>query len=52
LAKASGEVLIGKVISHSFEKDSSYHKPLRKVTSRDDVEEDPNMMLRVLPRAQ
>jgi hypothetical protein len=47
VAKASGAVLIGKGISHSFEKDSSYHKPLRKVTSRDDVEYDPNMMLRV-----
>jgi hypothetical protein len=46
VAKASGEVLIGKVISHSFEKDSSYHKPIRKVTSRDDVEYDPNLMLR------
>ncbi len=44
VAKASGDVLIGKVISHSFEKDSSYHKPLRKVTSRDDVEYDPDVM--------
>ena len=46
VAKASGEVLIGKVISHSFEKDSSYHMPVRKVTSRDDVRYDPNVMLR------
>ena len=46
VAKASGEVLIGKVVSHSFEKDSSYHKTMRKVTSRDDVEYDPNVMLR------
>jgi hypothetical protein len=45
VAKTSGEVLIGKVISHSFEKDSSYHMPIRKVTSRD-VKYDPNMMLR------
>ena len=46
VAKASGEVLIGKVISHSFEKNSSYHMPIRKVTSRDDVEYDFNVMLR------
>ena len=46
VAKASGEILIGKVISHSFEKDSSYHMPIRKVTSRDDVKYDPNVMLR------
>jgi hypothetical protein len=46
VAKASGEILIGKVISHSFEKDSSYHKPMRKVTSRDDVEYDLHAMLR------
>ena len=32
------------MISHSFEKNSSYHKPLRKVTSRDDVEYDPDVM--------
>lgn len=47
VAKASGEVLIGKVISHSFEKDSSYHLPMGKVTSRDDVKYDQNVMLRV-----
>jgi hypothetical protein len=47
VAKASGEVLIGKVISHSFEKDSSYHMPIRQVTSRDDVKYDQNLMLRV-----
>ena len=41
VAKASGEAMIGKVISHSFEKDSSYHMPMRKVTSRDDVKYDP-----------
>src|SRR5260370_301167 len=46
VAKASAEVLIGKVISHSFEKDSSYHMPIREVTSRDDVEYDTNVMLR------
>ncbi len=46
VAKASGEVLIGKVISHSFEKDSSYHKPIRKLTSRDDIEYDPNVMFK------
>jgi hypothetical protein len=44
VAKASGEVLIGKVISHSFEKDSSYHKPMSKVTSRDDVKYDRDVM--------
>ena len=44
VAKASGEVLIGKVISHSFEKDSSYHMPLRKMTRRDDIEYDPDVM--------
>jgi hypothetical protein len=44
VAKASGEILIGKVISHSFEKDSSYHKPISKVTSRDDVEYDSDVM--------
>ena len=46
VAKASGDFLIGKVISHSFEKDSSYHKPIRKVTSRDDVEYDPDVMFK------
>ena len=46
VAKASGDALIGKVISHSFEKDSSYHKPISKITSRDDIEYDPNVMLR------
>ena len=43
VAKRSGEVLIGKVISHSFEKDSSYHLPTSKVTSRNDVEYDPEL---------
>jgi hypothetical protein len=38
VAKAGGETLIGRVVSHSYGKDSSYHKPLRKVTSRDDVD--------------
>lgn len=47
VAKAGGETLIGKVVSHSYEKDSSYHKPLRKVTSRDDVEYDPTAMRRI-----
>jgi hypothetical protein len=47
VAKASGEILIGKVTSHSFEKDSSYHQPMSKVSSRDDVEYDPKAMLRV-----
>jgi len=46
VAKASGDALIGKVISHSFEKDSSYHKPISKITSRDDIEYDPNVMLK------
>jgi hypothetical protein len=46
VAKASGELLMGKVISHSFEKDSSYHLPIRKLTNRDDVKYDPSMMLR------
>ncbi|HEX2885637.1 hypothetical protein [Vineibacter terrae] len=46
VAKRSGEVLIGKVISHSFEKDSSYHLPTSKVTSRNDVEYDPDVMLK------
>ncbi|MCC2676262.1 MAG: uncharacterized protein K0R58_3209 [Ramlibacter sp.] len=46
VAKASGEALIGKVVSHSFAKDSSYHMPTRKVTSRDDVEYDPDVMLK------
>ena len=36
--------MIGKVISHSFEKDSSYHLPVRAVTSRDDVKYDPDVM--------
>ena len=44
VAKASGEAMIGKVISHSFEKNSSYHLPLRTVTSRDDVKYDPDVM--------
>jgi hypothetical protein len=46
VAKASGEVLIGKVISHSFEKETSYHKPIRKVVtpSRDEIEYDPELM--------
>ncbi len=44
VAKASGEAMIGKVISHSFEKDSSYHMPMRKVTSREDVKYDSNVM--------
>jgi len=44
VAKTSGEAMIGKVISHSFEKDSSYHLPVRAVTSRDDVKYDPDVM--------
>jgi hypothetical protein len=44
VAKAGGDAVIGKVVSHSFEKDSSYHKPIRKVTSRDDIEYDPKVM--------
>ena len=36
--------MIGKVISHSFEKNSSYHLPVRTVTSRDDVKYDPDVM--------
>ena len=46
VAKASGETLIGKVISHSFEKDSSYHKPISKVTSRDDIKYDSGAMFK------
>jgi hypothetical protein len=44
VAKASGEILIGKVVSHSFEKDSSYHIATRKVAGRDDVKYDANVM--------
>lgn len=46
VAKASGETLIGKVISHSFEKDSSYHKAISKVTSRDDIKYDSGAMFK------
>lgn len=47
VTKAGGEKLIGRVISHSYAKDSSYHKRTNKVTSRDDVVYDPNMMDKV-----
>jgi hypothetical protein len=45
VVKGGGEAMIGKVVTHSYKKDSSYHKPLRKVTKRDDVEYDPDVML-------
>ncbi len=46
VAKASGDAILGKVASHSYEKDSSYHKALWKVTKRDDVDYDPGVMRR------
>jgi hypothetical protein len=46
VAKAGGEAMISRVISHSYEKDSSYHQPLRKVTSRNDVKYDPDVLLK------
>lgn len=46
VAKASGEAMIGKVVSHSFEKDSSYHKPLSKISDRKDVKYDADVMFR------
>ena len=47
VAKAGGDAMIGKVVSHSYNPASSYHKPLRKVTSRDDIDYDPELMRRV-----
>ena len=47
VAKAGGEAMVGPVVSHSFEKDSSYHKPLWKLTKRDDIEYDSNFMKRI-----
>lgn len=46
VAKAAGEALIGKAVSHSYEKDSSYHQTVWKVTRRDDVDYDPGVMRR------
>lgn len=46
VAKASGELLIAKVVSHSFEKETSYHKPISEVSSRDDVKYDPDVMFK------
>ncbi len=47
VAKAGGDVLFGRTISHSYEKDSSYHQWMPKVNRRDDVVYDENLMRRV-----
>lgn len=47
VAKAGGDTLIGKTISHSYEKDSSYHKWTARVTRREDVQYDEEPMRRI-----
>ncbi len=46
VAKAAGEALIGKVVSHNYKPDSSYHKAVWRVTRRDDIDYDPDVMRR------
>lgn len=47
VAKAGGEAMIGPVVSHSFAKDSSYHKTLWRLTRRADIEYDTKFMERI-----